>query len=136
MYVCVYIYIHMWVNSRTTAGALTKRERGWRRVAKSCGNVIDTAGRGSSSLAYRAVHWRKLKPAKHSLSLSHSQLEVAEAADTVGVAAADTVGLEEENAATVLGARVRGQNARKEVRGPFVFPYIYICVFMYLYVYI
>ena len=42
-----------------------ERERGWRRVAKSGGNVVDTAGRESSSLAYRTVHWRKLEPADH-----------------------------------------------------------------------
>ena len=31
--------------------------------SKSGGNAVDTAGRESSSLAYRTVDWRKIKPA-------------------------------------------------------------------------
>ena len=42
-----------------------EREPGWRRSRRAARRVVNTAGGESSSLAYRTVHWRKLKPAKH-----------------------------------------------------------------------
>jgi len=39
----------------------------------------------------------------------------------------------EDTAATVLGARVRGQNARKEVREQPSYMYICICIYVYIY---
>jgi len=40
-----------------------ERQPGWRRSRRAARRMVNTAKGGSSSLAYRTVHWRKLKPA-------------------------------------------------------------------------
>jgi len=42
-----------------------EREPGWRRTRRATRRAVNTAGGESSSLAYRTVHWHKLKPANH-----------------------------------------------------------------------
>ena len=48
-----------------------EREPGWRRSEELCAvRFFIPRGGESYSLAYRTVHWRKLKPANHELSLA------------------------------------------------------------------